>query len=314
MNRGILLLLLLASIGCQESVDPAWLVTEPRLIGLTATVVGAEDDRVTPRPGETVELRLLFAQPDASRVRPSWGYAACQPAVTSGSAGCEGPPFAFAIEGDPELGDRPLSITIPEGYEAARVLIIGAVCMNGRINPSFDMSAAPDPSAICRDEGMPQVMAFTHPVAVEARIENRAPQMASITLGGEPWTHEPPPGAGGGPCVGDGYPELAMGSEGPMIEVRVRDGDLEPYMTFGPSGELEPRVEEVFIETLATAGTLQRRFSFITEDDPVADIRFTPEDDRLSVPAEGLLVPVWLLARDQRGGFDFAIRAVCLRP
>ncbi|MCB9635628.1 MAG: hypothetical protein H6721_26205 [Sandaracinus sp.] len=184
-----LVLLLPLAIACGPSVDPAWLVVEARMTGLLASVDDA-GDRVTPRPGETLRVQLLYAQPDGTPVRPSWVFLACEPAETSGFNFCAGEPIVFDAKADPDDEDRPFVVTLPEDYTNRNVLFVGAVCMNGAIDlTAADASAGFDPARICRDGvGVPQVFTFPHPVAIDAGRENRAPRIASITLGGEEWT------------------------------------------------------------------------------------------------------------------------------
>lgn len=305
--------LLPLAIACGPSVDPAWLVVEARMTGILATVDDA-GDRVTPRPGETLRVQLLYAQPDGTPVRPSWVYAACEPATTSGFDFCAGEPFTFDAKADPDEEDRPFVVTIPEGYTNRNVLFVGAACMNGEIDLSLvsDLSGGLDPERICVDGiGVPQIFTFPHPVAIDANRENRAPRIASITLGGEEWTAEP---TTTGPCIGQGYPELAYGSDPVEIVVRAREDDLELYERLGVDGEMETVNEEIYVETLSPFRSIERRFTFITVEDPIADLELEPNDEDIAVPEGGLLVPIFFVMRDQRGGFDAANRAVCVTP
>lgn len=298
-------------VACGPTVDPAWLVVEERIIGLLATVDDA-GERVTPRPGETLRIQFLYGQPDGTPVRPSWVFAACEPATTSGFDFCADDPFTFDAKADPDDPDRPFVVTIPEDYENRNVLFVGAVCMSGAIDLTVasDLDAGFDAARICQGGiGVPQVFTFSHPIALDANRENRAPRIASITLGGEAWTTEP---TTTGPCVGQGYPELAYGSDPVEIVVRAREDDLETYQRLGMDGELETVPEEIFVETLSPFRSLQRRFTFITVDDPIADVEFEPIDEDIAVPEGGLLVPIFFVMRDQRGGFDAATRAVCV--
>ncbi|MCB9621109.1 MAG: hypothetical protein H6724_16845 [Sandaracinus sp.] len=305
-----LVLLLPLAIACGPSVDPAWLVVEARMTGLLASVDDA-GDRVTPRPGETLRVQLLYAQPDGTPVRPSWVFLACEPAETSGFNFCAGEPIVFDAKADPDDEDRPFVVTLPEDYTNRNVLFVGAVCMNGAIDlTAADASEGFDPARICQDGvGVPQVFTFPHPVAIDAGRENRAPRIASITLGGEEWTAEP---TTTGPCVGQGYPEVAYGSDPIEIVLLAREDDLELYERLSVDGELETVPEQIYVETLSPFRRIERRFTFITVEDPIADLEFEPIDEDISVPEGGLLVPIYFVMRDQRGGFDAATRAVCV--
>lgn len=300
-------------VACGPSVDPAWLVVEARMTGLLASVDDA-GERVTPRPGETLRLQPLYAQPDGTPVRPSWVFAACEPATTSGFAFCASEPFAFDAKADPAEADRPFVVTLPEDYTNRNLLFLGAVCMNGAIDLSLasDLMSGLDPSRICVDGvGVPQVFTFPHPVAVDENRENDAPRIASITLGGEAWTAEP---TTTGSCVGMGYPEIPHGSEPVEILLSAREGDFEPYERLASNGQRETVTEELYVETLSPIRRIARRFTFLTLEDPVADLDIAPVDAELSVPEGGLLVPIFFVLRDQRGGFDAATRAVCVTP
>ncbi|MCB9635629.1 MAG: hypothetical protein H6721_26210 [Sandaracinus sp.] len=77
-------------------------------------------------------------------------------------------------------------------------------------------------------------------------------------------------------------------------------------------GELETVPEQIYVETLSPFRRIERRFTFITVEDPIADLEFEPIDEDISVPEGGLLVPIYFVMRDQRGGFDAATRAVCV--
>ena len=133
--------------------------------------------------------------------------------------------------------------------------------------------------------------------------------IASITLGGEEWTAEP---TTTGACIGQGYPEIAYGSDPVEIVVLAREDDLELYERLGVDGELETVPEQIYVETLSPFRRLDRRFTFITDEDPIGDLEFEPIDEDIAVPDGGLLVPVFFVMRDQRGGFDAATRAVCV--
>jgi hypothetical protein len=244
-------------------------------------------------------------------VRRSWVFAACEPAVTSGFDLCAGDPFVVDAKSDPDEDDRPFVVEIPADYTNRNVLFVGAVCMSGTIDVTADFSEGFDPDRICRDGvGVPQVFTFSHPVAIDANRESRAPRIASITLGGEEWTAEP---MGTGDCIGQGYPELAYGSEPTEIVVLAREDDLETYEAIGPSGELETFTEEIYVETLSPFRRLERRFTFITAEDPIADLEIEPIGET-EIPDGGLLVPIYFVMRDQRGGFDAATRAICVTP
>lgn len=314
MKRLSLVVLLAAVVGCGPSVDPAWLVVVPRMTGLDVSVDDA-GDRATPRPGETLRVQLLYAQPDGTPVDATWVYAVCEPATTSGYSFCGSDPFVTDAKLTLDQADRPFVVEIPEGYTARNVLFVGAVCMNGTLDISLDTSLTDlDPRTLCKDGvGEPQVFSFSHPVALDANRESRAPTMASITLGGEEWTATPPETALDA-CVGQGFPEIAYGSDPVTIEIRAAEGDLETYEAIGASGEPEERTEELFVESLSPFRELQRRFTFITADDPVADLDFEPTDEDTAVPEGGLLVPIFFVLRDQRGGYDHATRALCVTP
>jgi hypothetical protein len=70
--------------------------------------------------------------------------------------------------------------------------------------------------------------------------------------------------------------------------------------------------ESLQVTGLATAGEMQRTFTFIDEADDVADVEWLPPLE--GTPADGTRVRFEFSMRDGRGGLDRVRRQVCVLP
>lgn len=118
MKHAVLLALGLLALatGCEDSLAPSSRLSNLRLIALEA-------DKPAVEPGETVNLRALYADPDADTLQ--WGYALCDGASSSAALDClraldpstlmiaeNQTEFSFTMPEPSARGERPVSVGV----------------------------------------------------------------------------------------------------------------------------------------------------------------------------------------------------------
>lgn len=312
--RLVSLLLIGLAFGCAEELDRASVLNSPRVLGVLANVVDG-DGRTNARPGETLTLDWILEYPGV-REPSTYAFFACEPAATAfGVDFCrsEDDMLALEIELTPTLDAPRIEIEIPDSYDTASVLVLGAICLGGDIDTSIDMT---DPTAeVCRDGiGKGQIVTLSQPVDVNGRLENQAPRITEILLDDVLWTATPPDDPSGGCDSSSGYPTYAMDGENAILVLRAGERETYEFLTGDPP-ELETRIEDLQTSYLATAGDLDQSFGFIDDINAESEVEWTPiesKDEDMMVPEEGLIVKFVFVTRDLRGGVDFTTRALCL--
>jgi hypothetical protein len=295
----VLAMLALGALGCVGELDPAWLITKPRILGVRNTVAGTE--RASPLPGERVELELIVVEPSTPDPLVSWTLAACIAEVTTNGSGfCAGMPFAFDIQTNLGGGPPHLTVDVPaDAPMGSSLLVVGAVCVNADL--VVDLGSM---DARCTGAGAGEPMLVTYRLPIGT--ENFNPVMADdgIALAGMPWP-ETPSIAG---CAD--LPQARIGDEVRVISVSLRGATREPLLDGGN--------ETLVLSHFTTARELERQYSVLEGDQDTTTpmmIEWTPEEDAdRPVPAEGAVVRFWFVLRDGRGGLDSATRALCLMP
>jgi len=310
LARTLVATALLGILGaCGESPDPGYLLKRQRVVGAVRTVVG-DELRTTPRPGETVRMEWKTVAPGV--VEPhTFLFIACAPSDQAfGVPVCGAEPFELFSQVEPQDAPPTLDIEVPADYEAEQVVVLGLICMGGQVNTVLDSSATLEEIEPCRgDEGTGEVVASTITVEQRPELRNRRPRIASLSLRGEEMTEDVAEARQ--PCAGGPLPQVRLDEEA-MITITPEPDSREPFVDQVLEEEM---VEELQNSLFVTEGTLNRRFTFVDDDDPEPEVEYLAEpdsDDRLS--DEGRSVKLIVVMRDRRGGEDIISRAFCLLP
>jgi hypothetical protein len=223
------------------------------------------------------------------------------------------------INGPPEA-----EFGLAADFAAEQALFLGVLCERGEayVDPT-------DPTLFgCEDNEDGETLRIHGliPVAQEPDEINHHPSLdaAELLFDGNPW--EPvdpsvPPPDEDCEAFADDETVFVVDPLEHTIELRYDPGQRER----GPDGELETLELSIY----STRPELERRFTLFEPDTPlvqlasgedalVATLTWDPPSlprDRDAVPPlpESVLVRFYLTVLDQRGGFDIATRAVCLR-
>lgn len=313
--KRVLILVSLLAIGCQETLDPTHLVTEPRVVGVVSRVVG-DETRSTPRPGEQVELEWLLLDRDRAAIPASWAYLLCEPAPTTVGVGfCAGPPIAF--DGSTELSEEAprMTIDIAEATIVPELLLIGVVCMDGAVNVAAmpDLTDVSTFDDLCSEGSTTTVLTLPIEVLHGEDPGNQLPAYEEAMFDFDVWTAEPVAENTG--CAALDMPQVQVDGEELEITIRSREEDRESYFVTRDDGMRAPRMEELQNSLYTTYGAFDRSFVFM-EESARESFNWTPPttDDELDVPADGLLVRFTFVMRDLRSGVASMQRAACVTP
>ena len=307
MSRGATTMLVLATAllgaGCIEDLDPASLVKGTRPIA--ARVVVAGDPAVaTPEPGEAAEVEFLVASP--GDLPPlAWGFVLCPGVVTStGDALCAGEPFAFSLQEEP-VGSVPvIDFTVPAGFEADRVVGLGVICAESA--PILDVDGQ---DVGCEEGGAETLIRFDIDVVGGDEPDNLNPGLAAVTFDGADW-EPPPPGVPETGCAGLGLPTVRADGDDVVIDFDSGTFVRDRFERF----DGEEVTEDIVIFHFATAGEFERLLSVVDDDDPEAEVDWTPPTSEEPVDPSGERIRFWFVFRDDRGGVSWLSRDVCLVP
>jgi len=254
-------------------------------------------------------VRWLVAHPALDRAFGARLEACVAAPVQIGIPSCESPPFAAASTEPAQVTELRLEFTVPEraALVTPRVAVLGTVCDGAGV-----AADAPWPTEHCEGADAPLSMSFEMDV-VES-MPNHNPEIAASALEWDdaPWPDPGPlvdlPAACAAVAPSDALPHVPVGSAH-RIALRTREEDRE---TLPPDGVSGPTRESLLISYAATAGEIERPWSTVGPEGPVdVSVGFTAPR---AAPAEGLLARIYFVVRDQRGGADFAVRAVCVVP
>jgi hypothetical protein len=391
MKQSILLVpLVLALSACDNNFTLPSEVGGPRLIGVRLEPQ-ADPERAWPRVGEDFTLRWRVARKGKPTDLPldeqlTGGIALCVGAVLpTGTLFC-----AQEIDLDelglkkpnvvPNSDDLEMPITLafdPKAFGLDRVLLFGALCVDGEIERVKGKKVGDDPanelyrcknnddaelktplaftSSFFVDDEDDDVPANRHPLfTCDAEDEDGlcakgAKRKGEQRLGGSfvialpnendskadkkvvawpasalpaeelPWTD----------CKdASDVLKVRAGTDEHVIRVRFDPSDREPYQAIATvNGEpvVRKKREELQIAHAASkgGGQLSRYYSVISgeaeDDEAELEVDYLPPEadskEAKDIPSGGLLVRFHFVARDQRGGVDFATRELCLlRP
>lgn len=314
----------LVLLGCGETLDPASLLNKTRPLGVRFNVEG-DAARTRPEPEETLNLTLLMAHA-AEELPVSFFAVFCVPEdSTIGVPFCktddEGNPVLVGgiRSGNDVLGDPTFQLTIPSDAEldalgvTDQLLMLGAVCQ-GQLASITGIANLFESDSVnpCREEEDDGAILSTTVTLLRGDAQvNANPGIAGLTLDGEDWDSVPAPTDPATGCMGMGLPEAHPGGE-PLVIVLTPAGNAREDYEAVVDDELMEVTESLQVTSLATAGEMQRTFTFIDDDNDTATVEWLPPEEGM-FPA-GTRVRFEFAARDGRGGLDRVRRQVCLVP
>jgi hypothetical protein len=277
--------------GCDDPLLEAQHIEHTRVLGARVEV-STDATRASPRPGETVNMQWLVADP-----RPSpnlgWQLAVCRAAnKTRGTPECAAAPFVQVASSmlDPALPE--LDFTVPDAAvlgDATKLLVYGAICSDEQPEPR------------CQGDGASVV--FEIPLEL-APPGNRNPTLAdeTILLDGAEWPAADPAWLS--------VDECSAADEAPSLPV-VRSNGGKHSIRIGLSDDDRDPNEELWISQFSTRGDLDRVLSVIPKGDPLSVTTEWLEPESIASPR---VVRFWFVVRDLRGGVDWSIRTLCAVP
>jgi hypothetical protein len=289
------LLVLPALCACGADFEPGSRVHDVRLLALRA-------DRPFARPGERVQLELLVANPRERALRFARSTCTLPPASTFDAclATLDGPLEPF----DPDEGGA-LSVDVPEDAlegvsDAARPSAMIGVVVVACPGELVDGWTAGVPIA-CHDERRRALPITELPVGIKRvfvreRDRNAPPRITRVLLDGEEWPENEPRDVES--CESDGY-EI---DDCPRATRHALSVETEP----AESGRDELGSafrEQVVVQFYASHAVLGDEVRIASEADNELALQAGPDDASATL---------WLVARDDRGGVDWAVRTVQL--
>jgi len=291
------------SSACDDPLKPLELVEDLRVLGARAEVEG-DPGRAAPSPGENTRVRWLVAAPETAP-NLGWAFGVCVAASrNTGTPECDGEPFASATSPELTAAEPDVSFAVPSGLDLTRassIAVLGSIC-EGAL-PVGEPAHSRCPS------GAPGTrVSFELGLRTEPDV-NLNPRFAEpgLFLDEQPWTGAP---TFEEPCAGGPHPSVRAGSGKLQLQI-VTASDARDPLT--PRNEIDPERESLLISHFSTGGELDRAFSNLgasNRNESVA-VGWAPPAE---TTADGVLVRFWFVLRDERGGADFAERAVCVVP
>jgi len=290
LNRLFVSLLLLS--GCGDPLAPPWLIDKPRVLGARIEAT-SEPARPWLRPGEMAEVKWLVVAPDGAPPM-RWAFALCLPGPRGD---CAAPLATMSGDGTPVL-----SFALPPADQlgaASKLVLAGVFCAGGA--PTLGASG---PGC----EGMATATVVILPLPLDRGETNHNPSLAAATFtaSGAPWP------------AGDDCAQLPhLPADGAVHPIAVTlAGQRELYQSIANAeGAPTERRESLQLSHFTTAGKLPRQLSFIEgADDPATLSIDWTAPPAAEVPAAGLAVRFFFVARDLRGGLDWQSRTLCVTP
>jgi hypothetical protein len=285
--------------GCGADFEPGSRVHDVRLLALRA-------DRPFARPGERVELELLVGNPRERALQ--WAKSTCTLPTASTLDAClsalDGPLEPF----DPDVPGA-LSVDVPEDAldglsDAARPSALIGVVVVACPGQLADGETGGVPIA-CRDQHGRVLPIGELPVGIKrvflrARDRNAAPRIMRVLFDGEEWPEDEPRRVAA--CASRGYeiddcPQSTRHGLSVQTEPAERGRD-ELGAAFR---------EQIVVQFYASSAVLRDEVRIAGE----ADNAFAFQPDS-ATGGDDPSATLWLVARDDRGGVDWATRTVQL--
>lgn len=259
-------------------------------------------------------MEFLVAQPDKA-AEVSWSFSVCEAEpVVRDSPTCAAPSFANASSDGASSALPGFTFRVPEEEELLgmdELLVLGAFCFDaeilvpGRAEDFLDYR--------CSGGGDPHLVSTT--IGVErGDVANLNPDLGVVAWAFDtvPWSSAPLDSELYHGCADVPFelPRVDAGSGDHVISFTVPSGQREPIEQRSSRAASH---ETYQLSHVVSAGELERPFSVIDDESSDSELRLlwdAPKD----VPDEGLVVRFYFVARDLRGGSDFAMGAVCVDP
>jgi hypothetical protein len=298
----------LALGSCADPLKEPQRIEATRVLGVRAEVAGMPEV-ASPSPGQAVVVRWLVASPAADRAFGTRLQACVAAPVEIGIPGCESPPVAAEANDPAPATELRFAFTVParDALRSMRMAVLGTVCDGAPVEAD-----APWPAEHCAGGAPPLPVSYEMDVVEGPPNHNPELGPSALAWDGGPWVDPGPildlPVECANAPPSDALPRVAAGTVH-RIGLRTRDEDRESLPADSFSG---PTRESLLVSHAATAGEIERPWSTVGPDGPSdLSVGFTAP---APVPDRGRLARVYFVVRDQRGGADFAVRALCVVP
>lgn len=293
-SRPHFLLVALGLAGCDEPLAYPQDIEDFRVLGAKVSV-GNDPSRAWPLPGEHASIEWLVADPEPDAAA-GFAFEACpSEASARGIPDCVGPSFAQAAALAPAGSMPRFELDVPS-TNAPRLLTRGLVC-KGEVPNAGGCSAEHE-----------RVMFEIVPGSADRANQNPSLADSAFSLDGAPWPEPSSAVLGQKTCAAGDLPEVPADGAKHEIAFALDESDREPLED--PEG-LAPTRETLGVSNFSTRGHLSQ---------PLGVIEAKSSDLGLSVgwrapkSGAGERVRFYFVVRDGRGGVDWAIRTLCLRP
>jgi hypothetical protein len=323
LSRALAVLLVLASTACGPSLSPPEHVERTRVLAARSRA-DAEPTRAQLVAGESAVIEYLIVSPSPRADPIGASFAACWPAhaaAENGVVGCASDPFALETgraggDGSPILQ---MPFVVPADMIDTSLITHLATCVGG--SAVLDPIA---PSAGCDGVGRAELHRLVVSLTSDVTIANHNPDIRGerYTIDDALWTEPSLDVDASGCAERDASSSLPIVHRGAaaVLGVGCSPEERETYGAY--DADRRPIVVREVIELalFATLGTLDDLPPFDDDAQRVLSTTWTPpaDDDLTEAQREalptGLLVRLWLVARDRRGGTDWIERDLCLVP
>jgi hypothetical protein len=287
-----LLLGLCGASGCDKPITPPELIDKTRVLGAKVEVAG-DATRAAPLPGEDVLVHWLVVAPDPNAAF-AYELSACVAADSSSDLPkCAGDAIGTAQSSTPATAPPSIEFTAPaDATGDERLAVLGAMCPAGQgldatgTTCTDGSSVLPVSLDFSMDDG-------SHP--------NSNPALTDVSLDGTSLAAET---SGSTDCTA--LPSFKLGKR--RLSVELDPNSRDPLV---PVNEGDPTRESLLLSYFVTYGELDHAFTAIDSGSTA-----TGGSVIWTIPSrnEPLLVRLFVVVRDGRGGSDFAERRVCVTP
>lgn len=287
------LLALLAATACNAPISPLELIDKTRVLGAKVEVAG-DATRAAPLPGEDVLVHWLVVAPEPNAAF-AYALSACVAAASSSDLPrCAGDALGASQSLAPTPAPPSIEFTAPSDATGdERLAVLGAVCPAGQ---ALDATSG----ATCADgsSGLPVSLDFSMD---DGNHPNSNPALTDVSLDG---TSLAPETSSTTDCAE--LPSFRLGKRRLSVELDPNSRDA-----LVPVNEGDPTRESLLLSYFVTYGELDHAFTAID-----AGSTATGGSVIWTAPprTEPLVVRLFVVVRDGRGGSDFTERRLCVTP
>lgn len=268
--------------GCEDPLEDAQLLEEPRVLGVR---VSAADGRAALVPGESAQLEILLAGPQGLPADAHLTWRLCESGEAErGVPICVGEPL---IEQTLDFDGSALAMEVPSSVAGESLVLLGAFCLEGEprlLEDPLDWS--------CSNGRQPLRFSFEPRVATDG-FDNLNPDLADLSIAAGDTLLALDTTASLPDCSGDAV--LLDPQQARHLELALP----------AAARQMEAR-ETLQLSHFATAGVWQRHFTFV---EPAQSLEVTLD----FAPPEGAgPVKQYLVVRDGRGGVSWASVSFCV--